>query len=213
MKRSKLYYPKTAITENLYTNGGEYMFETGTMYVGYYHKYDTGEVFTRPVWDPNKSIKLLPYTDISGLPAGSYQTPGQLKAFLLSDLNQKKYKNPISNTTSPSDDDYIRGYYYRYFTVKRNEPEKMTEITRTEFLNAGNVSGINTFLYKVGKIKWHLIGDEYDTKNQNGVVIKKGVIDNNAREVFALLQTYPYIYTLFGDYRQYTQYSRLYTRL
>lgn len=208
-KRAKLYYPKSSITENLYTNGGEYMFETGTMYVGYYHKYDTGEVYTRPLWDPNKSVKLIPYIDTSNLPVGKFENGEQLKAYLLSDVNMKRYKNPLTNTTTPSAEDYTRGYYFRFFAVKRNEPEKITEISKLEFLNAGSVGGLNTFLYKVGKIKWHLTGDEYDTKNQNGIVIKRGVIDNNAREVLALQQTYPYIYTIFGDYRQFTQYSRL----
>lgn len=208
-KRAKLYYPKSSITENLFTNGGEYMFETGTMYVGYYHKYDTGETFTLPMWDPNKSVKLLPYVDISNLPLGKFENGTQLTAYLTSDLNMKRYKTPITSITVPSQEDYIRGYFYRYFSEKRNDPKNITEVNKTEFLNSGNVGGLNGFLYKVGKIKWHLTGNEYDTKNENGIVIKRGVIDNNAREVFALLDKHPYIYTIFGDYRQFTQYSRL----
>jgi hypothetical protein len=208
-KRSKLYYPKSAITENLFTNGGEYMFETGTMYVGYYHKYDTGETYTLPSWDANKSVKLLPYVDTSNLPVGRFENSAQLKSYLTSDLNMKRHTTPITSITVPMQEDYIRGYFYRYFSEKRNDSKNITEINRNEFINAGNVGGLNGFLYKVGKIKWHLIGDEYDTKNENGIVTKKGVIDNNAREVFALLGKHPYIYTIFGDYRQFTQYSRL----
>lgn len=208
MKRAKLYYPKSAITENLYTNGGQYMFETGKMYIGYYHLYDTGEVFTRPSWDPNNSIKLFPYVDISQLPIGKIQNESQLTAYLLSDLNMKKYKNPTTNIIAPTDSDYIRGYFYRFFAVKRNEPTKIFEISKNDFLNVGNVNGINTFLYKVGQIKWHISGDEYDTIVDNRIT-KRGVIDNNAREVLGLIRDYPYIYTVFGDYRQFTQYSRL----
>lgn len=208
-KRAKLYYPKSSITENLFTNGGEYMFETGTMYVGYYHKYDTGETFTLPAWDPNKSVKLLPYVDISNLPIGKFENGTHLTSYLTSDLNMKRYKTPITSITTPTQEDYIRGYFYRYFSEKRNDAKHITEINKGEFLNSGNVGGLNGFLYKVGKIKWHLIGDEYDTKNENGIVVKRGVLDNNAREVFALLNKHPYIYTIFGDYRQFTQYSRL----
>lgn len=209
MKRYKLYYPKSSITENLITFGGEYMLESGKMYAGYYHRYDTGEVFTGPNWNPNKSVKLLPYVDVSNIPNFNGDDPDTIKSFLASDLNLKKYRNPVSSFNRPTSDDYDRGYYYRYFTVKRNEPEKMNEISKSQFLNSGNVGGINTFLYKVGKIKWHLRGDEYDTKTNTGFIVKRGVIDNNAREVFALSQTYPYIYTLFGDFRQFTEYSRL----
>jgi hypothetical protein len=207
--RSKLYYPKSSITENLFTNGGEYMFETGVMYIGYYHKYDTGEAYTRPTWDSNNSIKLIPYNDISNLPIQKFENEKQLTAFLASDLNMKRYKNPITSISIPTQLDYIKGHYYRFFSEKRNESEKITEITKEDYLNSGNIGGLNSFLYKVGKIKWHLIGDEYDTKNENGIVIKRGVLDNNAREVLALIKTYPYIYTIFGDYRQFTQHSRL----
>lgn len=208
MKRGKLYYPKSAITENLYTSGGEYMFETGLVYIGYYHKYDTGEVYTRPSWDPTNSLKLLPYTDVSNISKKYFKDGRELIALLKSDANTKKYSHPITNITNPSQDEYLRGYFYRYFSVKRNDPVIINEINKNDYFNAGNTGGLNSFLYKTGQIKWHLIGDEYDTIDANGRIIKRGVIDNNKREVFALTQRYPYIYTIFGDYRKFTPYSR-----
>lgn len=208
MSRGKLYYPKSSITENLFTNGREYMFDTGVMYIGYYHRYDTGEVYTGPMWDPNSSVKLLPYTDITRFAKKSFENGRELIAFLKSDINTKKYSHPITSISTPSQDEYKRGYFYRYFAVKRNDPPVIREINKDEYFNSGNSGGLNTFLYKTGKIKWHLIGDEYDTTDSNGRVTKRGVIDNNIREVVALTQIYPYIYTIFGDYRKFTEHSR-----
>lgn len=208
MSRAKLYYPKSSITENLITFGGEYMFESGVMYTGYYHKYDTGEVFSGPMWDANKSLKLLPYVDVSNIPNFKVNDTDKLKSFLTSDVNLKRYRTPISTFNKPTQADYQRGYYYRYFSVKRNEPAVIAEISAAQFVNFGNAGGINPFLFKVDKIKWHLMGQEFDKKNNSGIVISHGIIDNNAREVLALSRDYPYIYVIFGDYRQFTEHSR-----
>ena len=40
------YYPKSQITPNLYTNGGEYMFASNSKeYIGYYYKISNGKIF------------------------------------------------------------------------------------------------------------------------------------------------------------------------
>jgi hypothetical protein len=61
MKRLKLYYPENQIVRNLYTNGNQYMLETGVVYVGFYHRYSTGEVYTESGWNEFQSKKLIPY--------------------------------------------------------------------------------------------------------------------------------------------------------
>ena len=70
------YFPKNKVTTNLYTNGGEFFIQgTNTPYIGYYHKFSTGEIFTgqnpnvsttrpltkTPTTIPNQVINL-PYT-------------------------------------------------------------------------------------------------------------------------------------------------------
>ena len=42
-----MYYPKSQITPNLYTNGNEFVYEdSGLFYNGYYFKTSKGEYFT-----------------------------------------------------------------------------------------------------------------------------------------------------------------------
>lgn len=208
MKRSKLYYPKSSITENLVTNGTRYMLENGTAYAGEYHRYDTGEVFTGAEWNPSTSMKLFPISSTKNHPAFSSGPPGRLIRSINSDMNVKKYSNPSSQISVPSASDFETGFYFRYFCSKRNEPVLIYEISRDAYTRFGKLGGINEFLYKRGKIKWTLTGDEFDIYDQDGRFISAGVLNQNRREVFALQSDFPYIQTLFGDYRQFTEYSR-----
>jgi hypothetical protein len=61
-RRKKIYYPASQIEENLRTKGKEWMTADDSIeYKGYYHRYATGEVFTKKEWDPVYSRQLIPY--------------------------------------------------------------------------------------------------------------------------------------------------------
>ena len=45
-KRKRVYYTKAQITDGLLTRGNEWMFIDGTEYIGQYHSYTTGEIFS-----------------------------------------------------------------------------------------------------------------------------------------------------------------------
>ena len=64
--RMKLYYPESQIVKNLFTKGGEFMLLSNfDPYVGFYHRYSTGEVFTEHEWNPLKSERLIRYRALS----------------------------------------------------------------------------------------------------------------------------------------------------
>ena len=63
-KRKRIYYTKAQITEGLVTNGGEWMFTDNTEYIGQYHTYTTGEVFSEASYVKDKSRILIPYINI-----------------------------------------------------------------------------------------------------------------------------------------------------
>ena len=60
---NRLYYPKTDIVNNLYTSGKEWMYEDGTEYMGYYHRYIDGIRMSGAVFEKGYSKKLIPYKD------------------------------------------------------------------------------------------------------------------------------------------------------
>ncbi len=61
MARTKVLYTKSEITENLYTTGSQYMKQDNTEYIGLYHTYITGEIYTEAKWNPAKSEPILPF--------------------------------------------------------------------------------------------------------------------------------------------------------
>ena len=60
MNRLRLHYTPNQITKALYTTGSEWQTETGIEYIGPYHTYTTGEIYSEPEWNSQKSIKLMP---------------------------------------------------------------------------------------------------------------------------------------------------------
>jgi hypothetical protein len=65
MSRRRIYYPEGKIQKGLYTIGKQWMTEDGKEYIGGYHTYTTGEVFTQASYVRDVSKKLIPYKDVS----------------------------------------------------------------------------------------------------------------------------------------------------
>ena len=59
MSREKTYYSADEVLNNLYASDKQLMYTDGTMYIGLYHKYSTGEIYTEAKWNSNKSKKLI----------------------------------------------------------------------------------------------------------------------------------------------------------
>ena len=65
MARKKVRYTKDEITNNLYTTGSEWMTTDYAEYIGLYHRYTTGEVYTLSKWNSQKSVELIPFKELS----------------------------------------------------------------------------------------------------------------------------------------------------
>ena len=123
-----MYYPKSQIKPNLYTNGNEYVLSTTKEeYKGYYYEISTGQKYTgqTPQDGPNILLSLkepltsqienltnqnLTYVefqdDISG---GAYTFISPLRVI------------PKFNLTLPTTQDQQNGQFSRYFCKKTNE--------------------------------------------------------------------------------------------
>jgi hypothetical protein len=133
-----MYYPKSQIKTNLYTNGNPpsdiYVLSTDkTLYIGYYYKISNGEVFTGKVPNDGPNILLIPQ------PAGEGQDvileKNNLVEFNLSEAsteisNYINLKNidvnliiylPTSSPNPPNSLDYTNGGMRRYFCKKTNQ--------------------------------------------------------------------------------------------
>ncbi len=179
MNRQKLQYSPKEITTDLYTFGLEWMTDKFTEYKGLYHTYTTGEVYTQPEWNPAKSIKLIPYADVTTL---SYKYK-QLKPDL-----KTKYKsvNPFNVTISAVD--VKKTWITRYF-VQRQTDYAIIEINLDQ-INDLNSSLIDPNLYKSIKLNWFIAGPLQDSGTN---IITRGVLTKNKMAVNVAEKTIPSI--------------------
>lgn len=178
MSRLRLQYSKDEIITDLYTMGKELMYEDNIEYIGPYHRYTTGEIYTRPVWDNSQSKKLIQYQDTT-LPSYRYK---QLKYDI-----QTKYNSFSHHILELKAEDYDKGYVIRYFIKKINDNSivEISKLTYDDYI--GNL--IDQNLYSVIDIKWQFVGPILTTYNQ-GITIR-GVVDINQRALRAAEQKLP----------------------
>jgi len=189
MSRKKIYYPEGQIQKGLYTEGKEWMLEDGTEYIGDYHTYYSGEVFTRSSFLKNVSKKLIPYINLEEL--SQKETYEYEK---LTSIKSDKYIFAQYGLTPPKESDYSNGFFNRYF-LKRHFQDIITEVTKSTFENA------KSEYYIAIKIPWKITGPLRDSG------ITKGVLDTNQRLVLLMEKDMVGISTYITDYTEYARIS------
>ena len=133
-----MYFPKSQITTNLYTNGTEYVYSgTDKEYIGYYFQTSEGKLYTGknpndpPVEELSLPFKIFdedPKVNTKGGAIGNYSQTTAL--YLIPDayaiasnigLNTTPPKPPTQTISLPTEDNYKLGEYQRYFASKDNE--------------------------------------------------------------------------------------------
>jgi hypothetical protein len=215
LKRKKIYYPDSQIQKNLYTGGKEWMYlKDWKEYIGYYHRYTNGEVFTEREWDPNRSEILVPYKEKQE----SYFTYLNIKKYTLFQGNKyemvgpqklQMYTAPRAVKRLPTDIEEQNGFMERIFVYKRNEKNSvMFEVDEDQIKNFGrDNTGINQYLYDYVKIPWKLEGPERDVF-QNGTLKIPGVIDTNQRIIERYSKNFPILRSILTNPREHTKYDR-----
>lgn len=160
-----MYYPKSQITPNLYTNGGEYkVLKTDKVYMGYYYSLSNGNSFVGKSPTSEKTQQLLvPIKNQTKLPT-SPLLPKVIKSSPL--LPKQDYSNNINeryipkpSSTSPTPIDYNRGVMSRFFCKKNNENQYF-EIDKKTFIDLRNKSLLVAYdLYTPIFISWLLTGN------------------------------------------------------
>jgi len=204
-KRKRIYYTKAQIEEGLVTNGGEWMFTNGTEYIGQYHKYITGEVFSESTFIEGKSKILIPYIDIEKI---NQQTDFGID--LAKNFEYDSIKNvdvPKSVTPNPSlhtvsNKDITNGYMTRYFAYKANDG-RILELSKDEYDKIGTDNGLDEILWKQFTIRWKVIGPERDVLDVNGNIVESGIIDTNRRTVISQSTQYPTLMNYIVNFREY----------
>lgn len=178
MARKKLFYTKNQITENLYTAGTEYQLADGTPYVGLYHRYVTGEVYTEPVWNV-KSSKLLQPIKIEPASVKIYRE--NKKDIKTSFLTPTRYFPEITAA------DIQQKYITRYFLYKIND-KQVIEIDAMQYQQLGS-GKLDNNIYSGIRAVWYVAGDTNTVTNGN--VTTPGVIQRNQTTINLINRRYP----------------------
>lgn len=187
--RIKSYYSANEIVNNLYTTGQELMTTDNVEYVGLYHKYTTGEIYSQPIWNKNKSVKLIKYKE---------QPEAVIEYNKISDI-EINYKSFNTYNVVITKENINNGYIDR-FIIKRSNDNIFYEVNSDTY-DAYTSEDIDPVLYSAVKLKWYITGNINDT--QQGNITIPGVQSNNYKELQTAEITVPGISLYFTDLLQY----------
>jgi hypothetical protein len=185
-----MYYPKSQITPNLYTNGNEFVLTTTQeVYIGFYYKISNGKFYTGKNQDDRPNIELLPLitsqtisTPISPNFQSNYVTITNIfepnnETYLItkSEIPQSKFL-PTYSPITPTPQDYQIGEFQRYFCKKTNEILYI-EINKEQFDKlVAKDPQIEFSLYQPFTITWVLTGDKEQVARTNKNIVDLAMI-------------------------------------
>lgn len=203
MSRKKIYYPESQIEKGLFTKGGEWMTVEGKEYIGFYHKYITGEVFSLSEYNKDLSEKLIPLdTNRIEPDVIIYDSNNNINN---NQFELLKYREPRVMKREITNEDIKNGYITRYFIKKRNDrTSDIIEISKEDYSTLNQLgTGIDGFLYKGIEMKWRITGSIEDYE-KNGILIL-GVRNSNKKMAFSKEREMRGITNFLGDFLEFYQ--------
>tara|TARA_B110000503_G_scaffold77759_1_gene119754 strand:- start:319 stop:978 length:660 start_codon:yes stop_codon:yes gene_type:complete len=176
------YYPKNKVQINLYTNGKDLVRVSDlSSYTGFYYKTYTGQSFVGKTPNSNRYPEELinpldlitPSTDIQTQIVNNRIVDNQNSVYIrsLNELPQPR-KVPTPFYPKPSPNQYITGYFSRYFAKQVND----TDFTEIDNRTYDGISSHNSEylweLYNVVTIPWQLTGDVENVYQTNLNLVK-----------------------------------------
>ena len=207
-----MYYPKSQISTNLYTPGGELenLF-TGENYMGYYFKTSNGsyqsgktpqspgstELILQRNGNPFKSPNLIKDATLLSLdaPTTSPAAAGILNKPIYVDgpyfnISKVDYfslniTSPVNSVIYPTESDYINNRFQRYFLRKANNPIFKEVNKQTYKLYVNQDSSVQFDLYFPFKFLWTIAGkSKNEVANINYSILK---LTEKRNKIFGLL--------------------------
>jgi hypothetical protein len=180
-----MYFPKSQVKTNLYTNGGEFiLLNSNTIYRGYYYVTSNGRYFSGRTPNESPTFELIKST-----PPINPSTPISDDNYYVVETGYYNSKNLSFNQTPPSppkqsypivtDNDYKLGEFQRYFLKKGNET-KFLEISLEDYRKYINRDRDVLFeLYTPIQINWVLTGEEKQVYQVNQSIVARAEREQN----------------------------------
>ena len=167
-----MYYPKSHITPNLYSNGELAYKNSNVSYIGYYFSTLDNKTFTGKYPGDGDNLELTPIQDqpYSSAEEVEGHTPEDFRFYpqnaAYSKLNKVSYGKGLSQSPTPfypqlTEQDYQLGEFTRYFSKKSNE--EIYYETSDLFKNS---------LYIGFSLPWVISGEKLQVQKVNENIVK-----------------------------------------
>ena len=203
-KRKRVYYTKAQTTKGLITEGQQWMLVDGTEYIGQYHTYTTGEVFTEASFVNSVSKTLIPYKDLQSVSNLDVDFGKNFEYDNIKNVDIRESSTPNPKSVQPTDKDRINGYMVRLFAQKVNDEDVLIEINKDDMKNAGKPEGMDKNLYETFSLRWKVTGPDNDVLDSAGNIIESGIEPTNRRTVDLKSEQYPELKNLLKDLTEFS---------
>jgi len=202
------YYPSSKVIENLSTPGDEFLIN-GSPYFGKYYLTFDGKAFSgaSPKTGPSLPLsKILTYPTEPSTTQLNLSENQKLDLLIKTGVAFVSSGKPVSYQPQPTESDYKRGYFTRYFTKRENERGFIIEISEAEYNNIVNgTARYDIKMYQVIKILWKLTGP-MKSQRQSQYNLIPGIVDTNQRLTEAANKTFLGIVDFIGG--EYSKFAR-----
>jgi hypothetical protein len=184
-----MYYPKSQIKTNLYTDGNEYILSTTKEgYTGFYYEISTGQKYTGKNTQDKPNILLTPIQQANFIESRELSAIGDSPTidapiyFIPEDgyskINDSNRFIPQFNPTLPTTQNQQNGQFTRYFCKKTNELQYI-EISKETYtqLNSKNPQ-IAWDLYNPISLIWQITGNKnqvYASNRASAIAIEQNL--------------------------------------
>jgi len=160
-----MYYPESQITTDLFSNGELIYKSTGKIYIGPYYKISSGLLFSGKNPKSQSPQELLS-SNMNNNVSQKVESINNHNYSILSNNKTNETELPYFLQPPPTEEEYKRGEFIRYFCKKSNEIIYL-EIDKTTFnrLKSKDES-IYWKLYIPFQIVWKLTGENAEKQNK-----------------------------------------------
>ena len=175
------YIPKSKVNI-LNTSGGEFIIRsTNQEYIGNYIELSNGKYYVGNNPKQLGQELIIPLVSNQLGDSDDFRTYSNLKP--QTTKFQSQVKSVYPSKSIPTEEDYNRSYYTRYFTRKVNEPRGYMEIDQDTFNSIGQRKKTYDYnLYEVGLLTWNL---------------KNGTRKSNFTNLQILERSFPFVSIIF----------------
>jgi hypothetical protein len=195
------YYPLNRVKTNQKATSDDITLN-GQVYTGYYYETFDGELFTgkNPIQGPSQRLVKLE------IPGGNTDKPlrivdGNDDYNNITSLNTqqiKDFQTPQPYYPQPTDDDYARKSFERYFVKKRGQAGFVIEVDKATYDSLKDADSVYDYVnYEAISTLWQLVGPLRDDRTNKQYKVA-GIVDTNERLINAKEPGFPGLKAFIG---------------